>query len=153
MSSAALGGAAGLAIGSVIHGRGWMSVLALVVVAGVAALLSSIGAIGSVSGLELLVYASVGLGPLGALRPWWHTALGFLLGAVWAMVLIVPGWLLSPRAAEQRSVAAVYRTLAGALRAIGTAGARRGSAPGDRGAERGLRHPADRPVQAGGIAG
>jgi uncharacterized membrane protein YccC len=120
VGSAALGGAAGLAIGSAIHGRGWMSVLALVVVAGVAALISSFGAIGSVTGLQLLVYASVCLGPLGAVRPWWHAAVGFLLGAVWALLLIVPGWLLSPRAAEQRSVAAVYRTLSGALRAIGT---------------------------------
>ncbi len=125
VGSAALGGAAGLAIGSAIHGRGWMSVLALVVVAGFAALLSSIGAIGSVTGLQLLVYASVCLGPLGALRPWWHTALGFLLGTLWALVLIVPAWLLSPRAAERRSVGAVYRRLGAGLRAIGTARAAR----------------------------
>jgi uncharacterized membrane protein YccC len=119
---AALGGAAGLAIGSAIHGRGWMSVVALVVVAGVAALLSSISSIGSATGLQLLVYTAVGLGPYGALRPVWHTALGFLLGAVWALLLIVPAWLLSPHSAEQRSVAAVYRALAAALRAIGTNG-------------------------------
>jgi uncharacterized membrane protein YccC len=123
VGGAALGGAAGLAVGSAIHGRGWMSVLALVVLAGVAALLSSTGAIGSVAALQLLAYAAVSLGPLGALRPWWHTALGFLLGALWALLLIVPAWLLSPRSAEQRSVAAVYRTLAAALRAVGTPGA------------------------------
>jgi uncharacterized membrane protein YccC len=123
VGGAALGGAAGLAIGSAIHGRGWMAVLALVLVAGVAAIFSSFGATGSVTGLELLVYAALGLGPYGALRPLWHTALGFLLGAVWALVLIVPAWLLSPRAAEQRSVAAVYRALGEELRAIGTAGA------------------------------
>ena len=63
------------------------------------------------------------LGPFGALRPWWRTALGFVLGAAWALELTVPGWLLSPRAAERRSVAAVYRALAGHLRAIGTSGA------------------------------
>jgi len=32
----------------------------------------------------------------------------------------VPGWLLAPRSAEQRDVAAVYHALASGLRAIGT---------------------------------
>jgi hypothetical protein len=121
VGSAALGGAAGLVIGYMIHGRGWWSVLALVVVAGVAAMMSAVGAIGSVTALQLLTYTAICLGPLGALRPLWHTALGFLLGTLWALLLIVPGWLLSPRAAEQRSVAAVYRTLGGQLRGCGTA--------------------------------
>ena len=64
----------GLAIGSAIHGRGWIAVVALVVVAGVSGVLSSIGDIGSQIGLQLLVYASLGIGPIGALRPVWHTA-------------------------------------------------------------------------------
>jgi len=121
-SAAVFGGAAGLTIGSLIHGRGWTAVVALVVVAGASAVLSAISDIGSVTGLQLLVYSSLGLGPIGALRPWWHTALGVVLGTVWALLLTVPGWLLSPRAAEQRSVAAVYHALAAQLRAIGTAG-------------------------------
>jgi uncharacterized membrane protein YccC len=128
-SAAVFGGAAGLTIGSLIHGHGWIAVIALVVVAGTSALLSAISDIGSVTGLQLLVYSSLGLGALGALRPWWHTALGVVLGTAWALILTVPGWLLSPRAAEQRSVAAVYHALAAQLRAIGTAGfaqARRG---------------------------
>jgi Fusaric acid resistance protein-like/FUSC-like inner membrane protein yccS len=114
------GGAAGLVVGELIHGRGWIAVAALVVVAGVSAVLSRLGSTGSVTGLQLLVYSSLGLGPFGALRPWWHTALGFVVGVGWALLLIVPGWLLSPRSAEQRSVAAVYHALAGYLRAIGT---------------------------------
>jgi uncharacterized membrane protein YccC len=40
-SAAVFGGAAGLAVGSFIHGRGWVAVVALVVVAGVSALLSA----------------------------------------------------------------------------------------------------------------
>lgn len=119
VSSAAVGGAAGLTIGSLIHGQGWIAVVALVVVAGISALLSSISAIGSVTGLQLMIYAALGIGPVGALRPWWHTALGFVLGTGWALILTVPGWLYSPRAAERRSVAAVYRALAGQLRTIG----------------------------------
>jgi uncharacterized membrane protein YccC len=121
-SAAVFGGAVGLAIGSLIHDRGWTAVVALVVVAGVSALLSATGDVGSVTGLQLLIYASLGLGPLGAVVPWWHTALGFLLGTVWAIALTVPGWLISPRAAEQRSVAAVYHALAAKLDAVGAPG-------------------------------
>ena len=120
VGSAAAGGAAGLALGSVLHGRGWVAVIALTAMAGVSAQLSAIGGIGSVAGLELMVYAAVSMGPLGAIRPVWHTAVGFVLGAVWAIVLTVLGWLVSRRAAERRCVAAVYRALAAQLRAIGT---------------------------------
>src|SRR5208282_2437460 len=56
------GGAAGLAIGSVIHGRGWIAVVALIVVAGVSAVLSTVGDVGSQIGLQLLVYAALGIG-------------------------------------------------------------------------------------------
>jgi uncharacterized membrane protein YccC len=119
-TAAVFGGAAGLVIGSLIHGRGWVAVIALVVVAGVSAIITRLGATGSATGLQLLVYSALGLGPIGALRPWWHTALQFVAGAVWALVLITPSWLLAPRAAEQRAVAAVYHSLARFLRAIGT---------------------------------
>jgi uncharacterized membrane protein YccC len=114
------GGAPGLVIGEVIHGHGWITVLALVLVAGVSAAMSTLGDIGSVTGLQLLVYASLGLGPLGTLRPWWPQAVEFVIGGLWALVLIVPGWLLEPRSAEQRAVANVYHALARELRAIGT---------------------------------
>ena len=120
VGGAAAGGAVGLFLGSVLYGRGWTAVIALVAIAGVSAPLSAIGGTGSLSALELLVYTAVSLGPLGAVRPWWHTALGFVLGAAWAMLLTVPGYLLSRRAVERRGVAAVYRALASQLRAIGT---------------------------------
>jgi uncharacterized membrane protein YccC len=116
------GGAVGLAIGSAIHGRGWIAVVVLVVVAGASAVLSSLGDIGSQIGMQMLVYASLGIGPFGALRPVWHTAVGFLVGVIWALVLILPGWLLSPHGQEQRAVAAVYQALADQLASIGTDG-------------------------------
>jgi uncharacterized membrane protein YccC len=118
-SAAVFGGAAGLAIGAATHGHGWLAVVALVVVAGVSGLLSARGDIGSVTGLQLLVYTSLGAGPVGALRPVWHTAAGFLAGVVWALILILPGWLRAPYGREQRDVAAVYDALAGLLRAVG----------------------------------
>jgi uncharacterized membrane protein YccC len=118
--AAVFGGAAGLVIGTFIHHRGWIAVVSLVVIAGVSALISRLGSTGSVTGLQLLMYATLGLGPFGALRPWWHVALGFVAGVAWALLLLVPGWLLSPRSAEQSSVADVYHALADDLRAIGT---------------------------------
>jgi uncharacterized membrane protein YccC len=119
-SAAAGGGGAGLAIGAVTHGRGWLAVVALVVVAGVSGVLSTAGDLGSVAGLQLLVYTALGAGPVGALRPVWHTAAGFAAGVLWALVLLVPGWLRSPYGREQRDVAAVYDALAGQLQAVGS---------------------------------
>jgi uncharacterized membrane protein YccC len=118
-SAAVFGGAAGLAIGATTHGHGWLAVVALVVVAGVSGVLSARGDIGSVTGLQLLVYTSLGAGPVGALRPVWHTAAGFLAGVVWALILILPGWLRAPYGREQRDVAAVYDALAGLLGSVG----------------------------------
>lgn len=117
-----LGGGPGVLIGSLIHGRGWIAVVVLVLVAGASSLISRFGGIGSVTGLQLMVYTSMSLGPVGQLRPWWHTVLEFLIGGAWALLLLVPGWLLSPRGVEQRLVANVYRALAADLRAIGTPG-------------------------------
>jgi uncharacterized membrane protein YccC len=116
-----LGGGAGLTIGAVIHGHGWVAVIALVCVAGVSGLLSSTGDLGSVAGLQLLVYTGLGLGPVGAERPVWHVAVGFVVGGAWALLLILPGWLWSPYGKEQQSVGAVYAALAAKLAAIGTA--------------------------------
>ncbi len=120
-SATGLGGTAGLLIGGLVHGQGWIAVAALIMVAGVSALLSAGGSTASTAGLQLIVYTALGTGPLGALRPLWHAPLLFLAGAAWAMLLILPGWILFPHAAEQRSVAEVYRALARELRSVGTA--------------------------------
>jgi uncharacterized membrane protein YccC len=119
-TSAIFGAAPGLLIGMQIHGRGWIAVGAVVFLAGVSAILARLGSIGSVTGLQLFVYSTLGLGPLGGLRPWWHIAAQWAVGVVWALLLITPGFLLSPRSAERKAVAAVYHALAVDLRAIGT---------------------------------
>jgi uncharacterized membrane protein YccC len=119
-TSAIFGAAPGLLIGMQIHGRGWIAVGAVVFIAGVSAILARLGSIGSVTGLQLFVYSTLGLGPLGGLRPWWHIAAQWAVGVVWALLLITPGFLLSPRGAERKAVAAVYHALAVDLREIGT---------------------------------
>jgi Fusaric acid resistance protein-like len=120
VTAGVFGGAAGLVIGMLIHHRGWVAVASLVVVAGVSALISRLGSTASVTGLQLLVFSALGLGPFGALRPWWHIVLGYAVGVAWAQLLNVPGWLLSPRSAEQGAVTDVYHALVDDLRAIGT---------------------------------
>ena len=119
-SAAVFGGVPGLVIGSAVHGTGGIAVAAMVAVAGASGVLTMAGDVGSVTGLQLLVCASLALGSVGAQRPVWHTAAGFLAGVLWPLVLIVPGWLLSPHSQEQRDVAAVYQALAANLRAVGT---------------------------------
>ena len=114
------GGAAGLLLGELVHGRGWVAVAALVLVAGISALMTAAGATLAITGLQLLVYTILGTGPLGALRPWWWPPLLMLGGVGWAVALLVPGWLAAPHAPEQRSTAAVYRALADLLKAAGT---------------------------------
>jgi uncharacterized membrane protein YccC len=116
------GGATGLLLGGAVHGTGWLAVLVLVLVAGLSAVLSAAGATAAITSLQLLVYTTLGTGPLGALRPWWWPPALLLAGVGWSMLLLLPGWLISPLAAEQRSTAAVYRAIAQALRAAGTPG-------------------------------
>jgi uncharacterized membrane protein YccC len=121
-TAALLGSAPGLLIGTLIHGRGWWAVLAIVLIAGVSAVLARLGALGSVTGLQLFIYSAIGLGPLGLLRPWWHTVLQFLVGVAWALLLITPGYLISPVSAQRKAVAGVYYSIARGLRLIGTPG-------------------------------
>jgi FUSC-like inner membrane protein yccS len=137
------GGGAGLVIGMLIHNRGWVAVASLVVVAGVSALISRLGSTASVAGLQLLVFAALGLGPFGALRPWWHVVLGYAAGIAWALLLLVPGWLRSPRSAEQSAVADVYHALADDLRNRHRP-RRADSARGHGRAQQRVRHPAHR---------
>jgi uncharacterized membrane protein YccC len=113
---------AGLLAGAAINGRGWLAVAVLVVLAGVSALVSSISATWSTAGMFLLVYAALGTGPIGTLRPLWMTLCWVLAGVAWALVLMVPGRLMHPRAVEENRVAAVYRALAANMRAPGAEG-------------------------------
>ena len=91
---AGVSGATGLFLGAAIHGRGWVVVAVLVLVAGVSALLTSAGGTRSGTGFCLLLYAALGAGPLEAFQPWWLPTPLFLAGVCWALLLLVPEWSL-----------------------------------------------------------
>jgi uncharacterized membrane protein YccC len=90
------------------------------VLALVSAVISAAGNVGSLTGMQLLLFAVLGIGPLGLMRPWWLVVGLFLAGAAWGTGLSVLGWAFFPRAPQQRSVADAYRAIAQMLRAIGT---------------------------------
>jgi uncharacterized membrane protein YccC len=110
MGAAGLAGGLGYLVGALVHGRGWWTVLVLVVVSVVSALISTVGATGSMAGLQLLVMAVIGAGIEVPGSPG-QNALMFLLGAGWAVALALAGWPARPRAAEEAAVIAVYRAL------------------------------------------
>lgn len=115
-----VGNACGLAIGVLVHDRGWLMVLTLAVLALLSAAISATGNTGSLVGLQLLLYAVLGTGPLALVAPGWLVIALFLAGAAWAIALAMLEWALSPWVPEQQSVAEAYRAIARMIRAAGT---------------------------------
>ncbi|HEY9367803.1 FUSC family protein [Streptomyces sp.] len=112
-------GALGVTLGTLVFGAGWTTVAVVTLIALVSGMISSIGAIASVSGLLLLLNAVVGAG-LPMPDPWWLPAVLLGLGGVVVLVLTLLGWPLRRGAPEKASVAAAYRAVADVLEAAGT---------------------------------
>ncbi|MEV6249637.1 FUSC family protein [Streptomyces sp. NPDC051742] len=113
-------GAIGVTLGTLVFGHGWLAVAALTLVALVSGMISSIGAVASVSGLLLLLNAVVGAG-LPMPDPWWKAPLLLTLGGLFVLVLTLLGWPLRRAAPERSAVAATYRAVADLYEATGTA--------------------------------
>ncbi|MGA5063528.1 FUSC family protein [Streptomyces exfoliatus] len=113
-------GAIGVTLGTLVFGQGWLAVAALTLVALVSGMISSIGAVASVSGLLLLLNAVVGAG-LPMPDPWWKAPLLLTLGGLFVLVLTLLGWPLRRTAPERSAVAATYRAVADLYEATGTA--------------------------------
>ncbi|MEV8535788.1 FUSC family protein [Streptomyces sp. NPDC051211] len=111
-------GAAGVALGTLVYGQGWLAVGALTLVALVSGMISSIGTVASVSGLLLLLNAVVGAG-LAMPEPWWTAPLLLTAGGLFVLLLTLLGWPLRGRLPERTAVAATYRSLADLLDAAG----------------------------------
>ncbi|MET8504272.1 FUSC family protein [Streptomyces sp. NPDC004787] len=112
-------GAVGVTLGTLVYGEGWVAVAALTLVALVSGMISSIGAVASVSGLLLLLNAVVGAG-LPMPQPWWKAPLLLGLGGVVVLALTLLGWPLRGGAPERTAVAGTYRALAELFEAAGT---------------------------------
>ncbi|AXG78793.1 FUSC family protein [Streptomyces paludis] len=112
-------GAVGVTIGTLVHGQGgWLAVVVLTLVALVSGMISSIGAVASVSGLLLLINAVVGAG-LRLPDPWWLAPLLLSLGGLFVLALSLLAWPLRGREPERAAVARTYRALADLLEAAG----------------------------------
>lgn len=111
-------GALGITLGAAVYGHGWYAVAALTAIALVSGMISTIGAVASVSGLVLLMNSVIGAGlPLpGA---WWVAPALMTGGGLLVLALALLAWPLRAGVPERAAVAAAYRAVADLLAACG----------------------------------
>ncbi|MDC0770470.1 FUSC family protein [Streptomyces sp. HD] len=110
--------AVGVTLGSLVYGHGWVAVVAVTGVALVSGMISTIGAVASVSGLLLLLTCAIGAGlPLPG--EWWLAPLLMSGGGLLVLVLALLAWPLRSGVPEREAVADAYRTVAELLTAVG----------------------------------
>ncbi|MGW7254726.1 FUSC family protein [Streptomyces sp. NPDC054834] len=112
-------GALGVTLGALVHGRGWLAVAAVTGVALISGMISTIGAVASVSGLLLLLNSVIGAGlPLPG--PWWLAPALMTGGGLLVLLLTLLAWPLRSGVPERTAAAGTYRTVAALLAASGT---------------------------------
>ncbi|GGS57377.1 FUSC family protein [Streptomyces cinerochromogenes] len=112
-------GAVGVTLGTLAYGHGWYAVAAVTGVALLSGMISTIGAVASVSGLLLLLNCVVGAGlPLPS--PWWLAPALMTGGGLLVLLLALLSWPLRAGVPERTAVAATYRTVAALLAVAGT---------------------------------
>ncbi|MGQ5634342.1 MULTISPECIES: FUSC family protein [unclassified Streptomyces] len=112
-------GAAGVTLGTLVYGHGWYAVAAVTGIALVSGMISTIGAVASVSGLLLLLNCVIGAG-LPLPRPWWLAPALMTGGGLLVLLLALLAWPLRSGVPERTAVAATYRTVAALLAVSGT---------------------------------
>ncbi|GAB2736777.1 FUSC family protein [Kitasatospora kifunensis] len=112
--------AAGLALGEQVHGHGWAAVAALTGLALVAGMMSTIGAVSSAAGLNVLLMAVIGAG-LPFPPPWWRGPGLILLGAGLILAMALLAWPARSGVPERAAVAQAYQETANLLDAAGGA--------------------------------
>jgi uncharacterized membrane protein YccC len=112
-------GAAGVTLGTLVYGHGWYAVAAVTGIALVSGMISTIGAVASVSGLLLLLNCVIGAG-LPLPRPWWLAPALMTGGGLLVLLLALLAWPLRSGVPERSAVAATYRTVAALLAVSGT---------------------------------
>ncbi|MFD3835865.1 FUSC family protein [Streptomyces sp. NPDC058642] len=114
-------GAVGVTLGALVYGHGWLAVAVVTGVALVSGMISTIGAVASVSGLLLLLNSVVGAG-LPMPGPWWLAPVLMTGGGLLVLALALLAWPLRSGVPERAAVAGAYRTVAALLTACGTPG-------------------------------
>ncbi|MEV0642870.1 FUSC family protein [Streptomyces sp. NPDC050619] len=112
-------GAVGITLGSLVQGHGWAAVAAVTGVALVSGMISTIGAVASVSGLLLLLNSVVGAG-LDMPGEWWLAPALMAGGGLLVLLLALLAWPLRSGVPERAAVGDAYRTVAGLLAVCGT---------------------------------
>ncbi|MGV9449905.1 FUSC family protein [Streptomyces sp. NPDC003635] len=111
-------GAVGITLGSLVFGHGWVAVAVVTGVALVSGMISTIGAVASVSGLLLLLNSVVGAG-LPMPGAWWVAPLLVSGGGLLVLLLALLAWPLRGGVPERTAVADTYRAVADLLAATG----------------------------------
>ncbi|NUR03906.1 MAG: FUSC family protein [Streptomyces sp.] len=112
-------GAIGVTLGSLAFGHGWIAVAAVTGVALISGMISTIGAVASVSGLLLLLNSVVGAG-LPMPGDWWLAPVLMSGGGLLVLLLALLAWPLRSGVPERAAVADTYRTVAALMAACGT---------------------------------
>ncbi|GAA1934976.1 FUSC family protein [Streptomyces durmitorensis] len=112
-------GALGVTIGSLVFGHGWVAVGVVTLVALVSGMMSTIGAVASVSGLLLLLNSVVGAG-LPMPGEWWLAPVLMTGGGLLVLALALLAWPFRSGVPERAAVAGTYRSVAALLEAAGT---------------------------------
>ncbi|MER5541692.1 FUSC family protein [Streptomyces sp. NPDC002589] len=112
-------GAVGVTLGTLVYGHGWYAVAAVTAVALLSGMISTIGAVASVSGLLLLLNCVVGAG-LPLPHPWWLAPALMTGGGLLVLLLALLAWPLRSGVPERAAVAATYRAVAALLTVSGT---------------------------------
>ena len=118
MATSGIAAVIGVVIGSAVRGQGWLVVVVAAAVALVAGLASSVDAVGSLFGLNLLVYVVIAsVDPLPP--PVWRTAAIALAGVAWGVAVTLPGFVVRRSTPERLAVAAAYEAVANLLAGAG----------------------------------
>ncbi|CAM5690478.1 FUSC family protein OS=Streptomyces alboniger OX=132473 GN=CP975_18235 PE=4 SV=1 [Streptomyces alboniger] len=112
-------GALGVTLGSLVFGHGWVAVGAVTLVALVSGMMSTIGAVASVSGLLLLLNSVVGAG-LPMPGAWWLAPVLMTGGGLLVLLLALLAWPLRSGVPERAAVADSYLAVAALIEAAGT---------------------------------
>ncbi|MER6567393.1 FUSC family protein [Streptomyces sp. NPDC001093] len=112
-------GAVGVTLGTLVYGHGWYAVAVVTGVALLSGMISTIGAVASVSGLLLLLNCVIGAG-LPLPHPWWLAPALMTGGGLLVLLLALLAWPFRSGVPERAAVADAYRSVATLLTVSGT---------------------------------